>query len=174
MTTLSVTVPVIGQPDSTQDPVIVNAFTAIAAWANGNIDASNMGAPLTAAWTAYTPTWTATSVNPTLGNGTLNGYYLKIGKLTFVRVYLATGSTTTQGSGQWLFALPFMSRNDGTYQAVAGTAIPNSVAYPLTAVVTSNSAVLAPWTAGSVVESGQPGTWTVGSVLTIEGFYEAA
>lgn len=44
MSLLSIVLPTIGQPDSTEDPKIVNAYTAISTWANGNIDASNMTA----------------------------------------------------------------------------------------------------------------------------------
>lgn len=42
MSQLSIVQPTIGLPDSTQDPLIVNAFAAIAAWANGNIDVTNL------------------------------------------------------------------------------------------------------------------------------------
>ncbi|MFG2589044.1 hypothetical protein [Streptomyces sp. NPDC048438] len=58
------------------------------------------------AWTVYTPTWTA-STDPVLGNGTLTGRYLKIGRTVQVSVLLTCGSTTTYGSGAWNFGLPF-------------------------------------------------------------------
>jgi hypothetical protein len=59
------------------------------------------------AWTAYTPTWTAASTNPVIGNGTIQGYYKVIGKTCFVRGNIAMGSTTTFGSGEWYVSMPF-------------------------------------------------------------------
>jgi hypothetical protein len=59
------------------------------------------------AWTAYTPTWTAASTNPVIGNGTIEGYYKVIGKTCFVRGNIAMGSTTTFGSGEWYVSMPF-------------------------------------------------------------------
>jgi hypothetical protein len=59
------------------------------------------------AWTAYTPQWTAASVNPAIGNGTIEGYYKVIGKTCFVRGNIAMGSTTTFGTGEWYVSMPF-------------------------------------------------------------------
>ena len=51
----------------------VNAdFTGLASGALMNYNAS---------WTSFTPTWTASTSNPAIGNGTLRGYYLKIGRM---------------------------------------------------------------------------------------------
>ncbi|WP_051877190.1 hypothetical protein [Streptomyces natalensis] len=58
------------------------------------------------AWTAYTPTWSASTTNPVLGNGTLIGRYQKIGRTVIFHVNLTTGSTTTYGSGSYNFTLP--------------------------------------------------------------------
>lgn len=65
------------------------------------------GSSLDTAWTSYTPQWTAPITNPALNNGTITGAYKLIGKTCFVRVRLVIGSTTTLGSGQWYFSLPF-------------------------------------------------------------------
>ncbi|MET9506927.1 hypothetical protein ABZX62_00315 [Streptomyces flavidovirens] len=59
-----------------------------------------------AAWTAYTPTWTAATTNPSLGNGTLTGRYLKIGRTCKVLIVLTLGSTSTYGSGNLRLSLP--------------------------------------------------------------------
>lgn len=58
-------------------------------------------------WVPYTPLWTAASSNPSLGNGSLNGYY-SVGSNKTVRVKTALiyGSTTTNGSGVFYFSLP--------------------------------------------------------------------
>lgn len=57
------------------------------------------------AWTSYTPAWTA-STAPDVGNGTLTGRYLKIGRTVTASIILTCGSTTTYGSGAWNFSLP--------------------------------------------------------------------
>jgi hypothetical protein len=44
MTLLTYTLPEAGKPDATQDPLIVNALTAILAWAAGTITSSNIAA----------------------------------------------------------------------------------------------------------------------------------
>jgi hypothetical protein len=51
-------------------------------------------------------TWTATTTNPVLNNGTLVGYYYGQGKFIDYHINLVIGSTTTLGSGLWLFSLP--------------------------------------------------------------------
>jgi hypothetical protein len=58
-------------------------------------------------WTPYTPVWTAASVNPVIGNGSITGFYYLIGKTCFVRVRLLMGSSTNYGSGAWYISLPF-------------------------------------------------------------------
>jgi len=55
----------------------------------------------------YTPTWTAVTTNPVLGNGILNGWYTKIGNTVTVNISLTMGSTTTYGNGVYSFSLPF-------------------------------------------------------------------
>lgn len=60
-----------------------------------------------AAWSAYTPVWTANIDPPAIGNGTLTGRYIKIGRRCDVAMKLTPGSTTTFGNGGFLFSLPF-------------------------------------------------------------------
>lgn len=60
-----------------------------------------------AAWTAYTPTWTASTTNPVINNGTLLGRYIKIGRTVHCHGEMIAGSTTTYGTGGWSFDLPF-------------------------------------------------------------------
>ena len=66
-----------------------------------------------AAWIHYTPTWTATTTNPALGNGTLTGRYTVLGKTCVGDIYLLMGSTTAYGSGAWALGLPFTAANAG-------------------------------------------------------------
>ena len=62
-------------------------------------------------WQSYTPTWTAITTNPTIGDGQLYGYYYVIGKICTMAIYLRFGSTTYPGVGNWEFALPVASKS---------------------------------------------------------------
>ena len=62
-------------------------------------------------WIPYTPIWTASSVNPVIGNGTITGSYALVGKTCFVRGNIAMGTTTTFGSGEWYVSMPFTAAN---------------------------------------------------------------
>jgi len=56
--------------------------------------------------TAYTPTWTAVTTPPVLGNGTISGLVFRRGNQVTIQVILTMGSTTTYGSGAWSFSVP--------------------------------------------------------------------
>ena len=57
-------------------------------------------------WQSYTVSWTASTTNPSIGNGILNGRYVQIGKTVMGTIEMIVGSTTTYGSGGWYFSLP--------------------------------------------------------------------
>lgn len=61
-------------------------------------------------WQAFSPTWTAASVAPAIGNGSLTGRFIQFGAgtgtLIIAAYYLNPGSTTTFGTGEWAFTLP--------------------------------------------------------------------
>jgi transcription elongation factor len=59
-------------------------------------------------WQSYTPVWTASTTNPAIGNGTLTGRYSVIGKTCIVNGVMTAGSTTTFGSGYWMFSVPYI------------------------------------------------------------------
>jgi hypothetical protein len=69
-------------------------------------------------WQNWTPTWTAATTNPSIGNGSLYGRYCVIGKLITAKIFLQFGSTTTAGSGAYLFTYPITPKN---YRLVGGT-----------------------------------------------------
>ena len=64
--------------------------------------------------TDYSPTWTADSgTNPAVGNGTLTGWYFKIGTWVYFRVHLASGSSTTWGTSvNWRIGLPVVAADE--------------------------------------------------------------
>ena len=71
-------------------------------------------------WTTYTPTWTASTTNPTIGNGVLTGVYRQIGNQVDFSAYVTAGTTTTFGSGEYRISLPvtaFTSEVNGKFSA---------------------------------------------------------
>ncbi|MFE2555962.1 hypothetical protein ACFXGT_07990 [Streptomyces sp. NPDC059352] len=135
---------------------------------------------LIAAWTAYTPVWTAATTNPVLGNGTIVGKHRKIGRLVHFQIDLTMGSTTTYGTGAWSLTLPF------TAAASSGSRI--GVAQALGASRFAGQVVVSPGASGtspffpassavSNLSSGSsavPFAWANGNELRITGCYESA
>ena len=73
------------------------------------------------AWTAYTPTWTADTTNPVIGNGTIQGKYAKIGRKVTFHFVIIMGSTTTYGTGNYILSLPFIASSTLSYTDPMGT-----------------------------------------------------
>lgn len=58
-------------------------------------------------WTNYSPLWTATTINPVLGNGTLSGRYMNVGATIFGEIRLVAGTTGfSRGEGTYRLSLP--------------------------------------------------------------------
>lgn len=127
------------------------------------------------AWTSYVPTWTAVTTNPVIGNGTLTGRYKVNGKTVSVQISMTAGTTTTFGSGAWIFALP-----TGTaVHQVAFAALVNdssaSVRWGGTGWVQTGAATVTRTivTDGSTgIASSTPMAWDVGDTLVLTGQYE--
>lgn len=58
------------------------------------------------AYTAYVPTWTASGTAPAIGNATVIGQYVQVGKLVHAYGSIVFGSTSTFGTGVYSLALP--------------------------------------------------------------------
>ena len=120
--------------------------------------------------TTYTPAWTTSGTAPSLGNGSLLGRYSRTGNLVTVTIEFLAGSTTTFGTGDFRFSLPFTSAS--TIQQV-GTArlLDSGTAYWVgTAVVGASASFLRMFTTTSAaVNSGGPFVWASGDnfVLSI-------
>jgi hypothetical protein len=54
----------------------------------------------------YTPTFTTQAGTPSVGNGTLAGRYIRVGRLHHVEIEFITGSSTNMGQGPIQFSLP--------------------------------------------------------------------
>lgn len=151
--------------------------------AGQKLTATALNAAVGATWTTYTPTWTAPTTNPAIGNGVLTGGWTKHGKTITVRVSMKPGSTTTYGSGEWRFALP------ETAATVSGIATTDTAwtgaVYGLdngTANRSGISRILSGGTYITITHEGGgdtwrstiPQTWANGDYLVLEISYEAS
>lgn len=73
-----------------------------------------------ASWQTYTPSWTAVTTNPTIGNGTLSGRFAELGKWIIIHIDLQAGSTTTFGSGTYRWSYPRRARAHATNFGMGG------------------------------------------------------
>lgn len=128
------------------------------------------------AWGTYSPTWTASSSNPNIGNGSIQGFYKQIGKTVWFRIKVTDGSTTSEGSGNYSLSLPVApisgsiftflgSAGTGTYQ-IYGIATGGSTSLPLY----SHSAS----TTTARMTPSFPMTLASGDTIAINGTYEVA
>lgn len=172
---------------SVNDPINVLAVVI-----NGNIDNANVAVGLSttklaadgflAAGTAWTPTWT----NVTIGNATVVGSYIQIGKQVVARLSAVWGNTTS-ASGAIRFSLPVTA---ATY---AGTANVGYIGYGtmydvsgglvydtnITLVNTTTAAVIAKaangtWVTNSTASNTSPVTWANTDEWNWTLIYEAA
>lgn len=137
-------------------------------------------------WTTYTPTWTAATTNPTIGNGTIAGRYMAAGKYITFEIQIVMGSTTTYGAGAYSLTLPVAPQTSaakhpflGTLWDASGGSVVTS-AWPIAGLISAGSTVeLAGWpaTAGNsfrVVNATNVITLADGDRITLTGTYEAA
>ncbi|MFF8969765.1 hypothetical protein [Streptomyces sp. NPDC014995] len=141
-------------------------------------------------WTDYTPKWGAESgTQPSIGNGTLAGSYVKTGTLVHVRIYLKVGSTTNlaaqASNGNWTFSLPVPPPSvtwklDGRvlnvlgFDASAGLQYPGSGLLSTTGGGTVRNLRESLKQGNAFWDKGFPFAWAAGDVLSIYGTYESA
>lgn len=133
------------------------------------------------AWTNYTPTWTAATTNPTLGNGTLIGRYMKVGLTCTAQINLVMGSTTTYGSGNYSWALPFASANSGCTYIGNAHLLSGSTRWAGQFVISPASSVASPFfpansttTTVAFMQASSPVALASGYQLRITVTYETA
>jgi hypothetical protein len=132
------------------------------------------------AWTSYTPTWTA-STNPAIGNGTIVGRYMKIGRNVLGHVNITAGATTTFGSGAYNWSLPVPAANAGASFVGICQILTSSNRWQGQLVVSPNATSFAAFsnisstnTRIDFVSSTLPDTLASGSHIRLTFFYEAA
>lgn len=115
----------------------------------------------------YTPIWTAATVNPSIGNGTLTGTWTKRGDLVLVSVVWVAGATTAFGTGQWNFSLPIPSGRSGF--CGTGFMIHGGAFYQAISNTTANSSNLQLYFSGSpgALNSTTPWVWVNGDAIAI-------
>ncbi len=123
-------------------------------------------------WTPYAPVWRGATTQPAIGNGSILGKYARSVNTIDFKIDIQFGSTTTYGTGTWLFGLPVASRIDS---AVVGhmLGVDGGTTY-YTGVVTFVEGMsfvqlvsdAGPWTVSV------PITWASGDAISIQGRYE--
>lgn len=134
---------------------------------------------LEAGWTAFAPAWTASVTNPVLGNGVLTGRYKRIGRTVHFTITLSPGSTTTFGSGTYLFSLPFAAVNMNDPRVFPALIFDTSGPVRRGAMGTLNTTTTillldAASTGSGIVSNTVPWVWANGDTIRISGTYEAA
>ncbi|MFB7671685.1 hypothetical protein ACFC26_09730 [Kitasatospora purpeofusca] len=64
-------------------------------------------------WSSFTPTWTATNINPSIGNGTLTSRWCQVGRMVTWTGLMSAGSTTNGGDGTWSMTMPVQAAASG-------------------------------------------------------------
>lgn len=90
----------------------------VAALSFGN-DLLVLGRIVAGGVTTYTPTWSSSGTQPSIGNGTLTGRYERLGDLVWVTINLVAGGTTGFGTGVYNLSLP-VAPLSGVRQALTG------------------------------------------------------
>lgn len=134
-------------------------------------------------WIPFVPTWTSSAaVQPTLGDGVLNGRYCIVGKICYVEIYWQFGTTTTLGgAGIWMWALPFPV---STASIMAGGILPallnqGTARWPCEGMIFTGSSKVDRIVPASASTAGQSGigdtgykaVWASGDYVKIFGAY---
>ncbi|NMO52035.1 hypothetical protein HH310_12610 [Actinoplanes sp. TBRC 11911] len=126
-------------------------------------------------WTAFTPTYGAAGGSPAIGNGSLVGRYLRMGKTVFYVARMTWGSTTVTGTSFLRFGLPstpnaaidyigsamLLDVSAGTAGYLTSTSMASAVPYVLIGAPT-----------GGLVTNTIPFTLASGDIVRWAGTYE--
>lgn len=115
-------------------------------------------------WWTYAPGWWSSATQPSIGNGSITGKFLRSGRECSVHIALIAGSTTTYGSGQYYFSTPSaMSSPPHSSIVTLGTAWAiNQGNYYMTGVVNMQGTMVSVFLPASLTNtnSGQWGATT--------------
>lgn len=123
-------------------------------------------------------TWTAGTTNPVLNNGTLKAWYRFTDRWFDVYVELVMGSTTTYGSGLWIFstlpAVPMTTRAPALatyYDSSGGASYAGWCQVRDSGELRPTTPSIATSGAHTSVSATAPFTWAQDDELVIEGRY---
>jgi hypothetical protein len=142
-------------------------------------------------WTSFSPEWLGASANPAILNGTITGYRRRVGDSMQGRIRIVMGSTTTYGTGTWLWTIPDGQRidvakwpgggvsanSDVDVVGKAGLLDNGTASFPGYAMAYSPTQIMVrPWNAagtnvaytGLTVTSTAPFTWAQNDVLFLD------
>jgi hypothetical protein len=157
-----------------------DTVAALTVGANNLILSADSATATGLAWqgasTSYTTAWTASTTNPTIGNGTLTARYVRAGNLCLVTIALAFGSTTSGGSGSYYFSLPFTAKTSGNFGLGGGfymedAGVAGYLYYPFGA---STTTIALRSSTNNQVANNNPFTWANGDYLQGTFIYEVA
>jgi hypothetical protein len=124
-------------------------------------------------WTSYTPTWTAVTTNPTIGNGSIQGRYMLTTDWCYLWIGVKGGSTTSVGSGQYSLSLP-VANVVGWESFVDAQLLDTAVArYPAYGLALSGASTMQIYTiaAGAGWGSATPMAFGTGDTAILSGKY---
>jgi hypothetical protein len=138
---------------------------------NGSVGTGSFRDSIFPAWTTYTPTFTASSTNPTLGNFTRTGRYAKVGRTVHFVIVITCNATSGFGSGNYRFGLPVTARSAEEFVATANQSSPN---HNYIGRSDNGTEVFLYLTTTDGIASNTSTGMSNGTVLRITGTYEAA
>lgn len=105
---------VISQNENSQGPAGYVAWKLVGCFYSNGLVSVGFGSfvnisgnPETISPIPYLPNWTASSVNPSIGNGNIYGFWTRSGRLYSGKAQVRYGSTTTTGTGVHELSIPF-------------------------------------------------------------------
>lgn len=125
---------------------------------------------------SYTPSWSASVTNPAIGNGTLAGNYVVRGTFVQFIINMTAGSTTTFGSGFWVFSTPSSIAPSGLTTAYVGIAIDNdggNAGLTISYIASLGGGLFGVVDDGSAnLDASDPFTWATSDVLRISAEFQ--
>ena len=130
--------------------------------------------------TDYTPVWSGSASNGSIGNGTLVGRYTLIGRRCFIDMYYSTGSTTVLSTGNWSFSLPFTAGSVQQYVGIAHIRDTGVASYERHIIIQNSGSTLMYFTGlvdgnnVNYITQAYPISWGTGDYIRITVDYEIA
>ncbi len=124
-------------------------------------------------YSTFTPNWTASTTNPTLGSGTLTMKYFRLGQVGFWQLRAQFGAGFANGAGTYFWSLPSgWSTVDGAYQGAGnGRAFDDSLSasHAILFGLTSNTLFARLTSDSSLVSDTNPFTFAVNDFVAGSG-----